>query len=138
MSDDFYRQVLAFTESATSKTLATSQCLSALPGRLGRVESDPRESRVRPYFFPFKTVSILDGHGWEKETSAPMTPIQPLPGVSAALVTINTEANRGGDEIHSRGLKIKYKKNRGRNTRAREINDPSPGPPMANHVIDLI
>ena len=39
----------------------------------------------------------------EKITNLPITPIRLLPGDSSPLVVINTAANRGGEEIHSRG-----------------------------------
>ena len=70
-------QVLACTESATSEYSTTSQCLSALLGRSGKV----------------KFITI---------TNAPITPIRLLSGNSSPLVVINTAATRGGEEIHSR------------------------------------
>jgi len=74
----------------------------------------------------------------ENKTNAPITPVRLLPGDSAPLGTgvINTVATRGGNESHSRGRgrpvrkdqspSKKIKKNRGRETRAREVKDPSP------------
>jgi len=52
-----------------------------------------RESRV----YPLETAS--DG----KKQNAPSTPIQPLPGDSAPLRVIDTAANRGRNNSHSRG-----------------------------------
>jgi len=65
MSAIFCGQALASTESAISGQSATSQCLSALPGRLERGKF------------------VLDSLGWKKKTSAPITPIRQLPGGSA-------------------------------------------------------
>jgi len=87
MSAVFCGQVLASTESATSGQSDTSQCLSALPGRLGRVK------------FKF----VLDGLRWKKQTSAPITPIGRLSGDSAPLVVIDIAVTTGGNEVHSRG-----------------------------------
>ena len=63
----------------------TSQCLSALLGRPGRVNF------------------ILNGLRWKKKPNAPITPIRLLPGDSAPLGVINTAATRGGNGIHYRG-----------------------------------
>jgi len=77
-------QVLECTESATSEYSTTSQCLSALLDRSGKVKF------------------ILNGSR-KKITKSPITPIRLLPGDSSPLVVINTAATRGGEEIHSRG-----------------------------------
>jgi len=86
-------QVLACTESATSEYSTTSQCLSALLGRSGRVKF------------------ILNGLRWKKITNAPITPIRLLPGDASRLIVINMPelqlieaeaANRGGGKINSR------------------------------------
>jgi len=70
-------QVLACTESATSEYSTTSQCLSALLGRSGRVKF------------------IMDDLRWKKKlTNAPITPIRLLPGDSSPLVVINLLARR--------------------------------------------
>jgi len=53
---------------ATSEYSTTSQCLSALLGRPGRVDF------------------ILDGLRWGGKTNAPITPIRLLPGNSSSLV----------------------------------------------------
>ena len=65
--------------SATSEYSTTSQCLSALLGRPGRVKV------------------ILDGFRWGGGNSAHVTLIRPLSGDSATLNAINTAATRGGD-----------------------------------------
>ena len=85
ISGVFCGEALASTESTTSGQSATSQCLSALPGRLGRGKF------------------VLDGLGWRIRTSAPITPIQRLPGYSASLGVIDTAVTRGRKEFHSRG-----------------------------------
>jgi len=72
-------------ESATSGQSATSQCLSALPGWLGRGKF------------------VLDGLRWKERTSAPITLLRRLRGDSAPLVVINTAVTSGGKEFHSRG-----------------------------------
>jgi len=81
-------QVLACTESATSEYSTTSQCLSALLGRSGRVKF------------------ILNGLRWKKKTNAPISAIRLLPGNSPPLVVINSAATRGGEEIHSRFVSL--------------------------------
>ena len=115
-------QVLACTESATSEYSTTSQCLSALLGRSGRVKF------------------ILNGLRWmEKKTNAPIIPVRLLPGNSSPLVVINTAVTRGGEEIRSRGggglvhkdtspVKIKEKPE-GEN----RLDHGPKSPPMANH-----
>jgi len=46
---------------------------------------------------------VLHALGLKKKSSAPITPIQALPGDSAPLCAINTAATRGGDEVDPRG-----------------------------------
>ena len=113
-------QVLACTESAVSEYSTMSQCLSALLGRPGRVT-----------FIP-------NGLRWEKKTSAPITPIQPLPG--APLGVINTAATRGGNGSHSRGGGGLVRKDTSpvKKTRRRKPSGSrSQVPPMANHDTKL-
>ena len=86
MSAFFCWQVLVSTESATSGQWATFRCvsLSALPGRLGRVELVP------------------DGLGWKKVNQRTCYSIRLLPGDSEPFSAINTAANTVGDEAPGR------------------------------------
>ena len=110
----FLDQVLACTESATSEYSTPSQCLSALQGRPGRVKF------------------ILNGLRWQKNQCTHHSYTTNCLATQTPFGVINTAATRGGNESHSRGggaadhsLK-KIPKTRWRETRAREVKDPSP------------
>ena len=65
-----HNQIQFFSpESATLGQLATFRCLSALPGRLRRV------------------VLVRRSRMGKKQTSAPMTPIRPLPGDGTSAIS---------------------------------------------------
>jgi len=119
----FCGQALASTECATSGQSATSQCLSALPGRPGRGKF------------------VLVGLEWKNKNQRTYYSYTTT-GDSAPLGVINTAVTRGRKEVHSRGgggpARVRknhnphQKKTPGKTLKVKTVLVEVPSPPMAS------